>query len=93
MSAGNASFPIDYLEECFRFDQEGNLYRKIRPRHHFPSQMSHSVANGKVKAAPCGTKGAHGYLITHLDGVLLRNHRVIFALANGYWPIEVDHID
>ncbi len=40
-----------------------------------------------------GTPNSVGYKNVKIDGKYFRVHRVIFALAHGYWPTTVDHKD
>lgn len=40
-----------------------------------------------------GTKTTDGYFETWIKGKRYGNHRLIFMMFNGYFPIQVDHID
>lgn len=49
---------------------------------------------GQEVGGRCAASGYWQMLIT-IDGHRrkLWRHRVVFAVANGYWPAEIDHID
>ena len=41
-----------------------------------------------------GGNGKAGYRAVRVDGTLLQEHRVIFAMAHGHWPdAQIDHIN
>lgn len=40
-----------------------------------------------------GSKDKDGYLIMKIKGKQYKAHRLIFAYFNGYFPIEIDHIN
>jgi hypothetical protein len=72
---------IDELRRLFRFVPEtGELFWKI------PRQ---GVRRGK----PAGSSTKQGYKKVCIGGKYFLQHRVVFAMVKGYWPIEVDHID
>jgi hypothetical protein len=64
-----------------KFDyKEGVLYHK------------HSVKRVK-KGQPAGSLHHSGYLQTSLNGKIIFNHRIIYAMHYGYYPKFIDHID
>ena len=76
------SVRIERLRELFDLDREtGVLTRKVR--------TSYRIKVGDV----AGSLNHHGYLMVRVDGKRLGAHRVVFALANGYWPEQVDHVN
>lgn len=71
------------LRECLRLNTEtGKLTWKIARR-------------GIRKGAPAGGRlSSNGYLRVCVGGQLYYAHRVVWALANGVWPVGViDHIN
>lgn len=40
-----------------------------------------------------GCIGSNGYRVFRLDGKLYSTHRAIWAMLNGRWPSELDHIN
>jgi hypothetical protein len=40
-----------------------------------------------------GTIASNGYWTVRYAGKLYLNHRIIFAMHNGYWPNIIDHAD
>ena len=70
-----------YVRELFDY-KDGGLYWKV------------SRANNKIKAGDrAGSLRKNGYRAIHIDGVLYREHRLIFLYHHGYLPKEIDHID
>jgi hypothetical protein len=53
-----------------------------------------SPGHGRRIGRPCGHMNSEGYMVVVLEGVSLRQHRVIFAMAHGRWPEgEIDHVN
>jgi hypothetical protein len=52
-------------------------------------------ARGRAGAGSrAGTPDGQGYRQVRIDGAIVKEHRLVFALANGSWPLqEVDHIN
>ena len=74
---------VERLRELFTISPDGALIRLVR----------RPGPTGFVGAIVAG-KNVDGYLQTRVDGYQTYVHRVIFAIANGCWPIgDVDHID
>lgn len=71
---------IAYLKQLFDL-REGKLYWVASRRR---------VTTG----AEAGTQNKQGYRQVKIDGKIYRAHRIIFAIAYGYWPkLSIDHID
>lgn len=79
---------IEYLHQRLWLDAEqGRLYWKDYPPH---GRLWNSNWAGK----PALESIHHGgYKGGNIDGRYYLAHVVIFAMANGYWPDEVDHRD
>jgi len=58
-------------------------------------KLSWAVNRGKIKiGAEIKCKNHAGYLVVRVDNVLLRAHRIIWAMNTGSWPeYEIDHIN
>lgn len=77
---------LDRLREVFDLDEATGVLR-WRAK---PSRFARSIKVGDVAG---GSPNSHGYLHVQLDGKQLKVHRVVFALANGFWPEQVDHVN
>lgn len=69
------------LNELFTYDATtGNLIRRV------------SKANQPVGAV-AGSVNAKGHINVQVDGRLYAAHRIVFLMAHGWLPIEIDHIN
>lgn len=67
----------------------------------FTYEPDTGVLRWGVRAANCihagdraGMLGANGYRKVRFKGRTLLEHRVIYALVNGFWPVEeIDHLN
>ena len=88
---------LDYLNECFKWDYDGNLTWKERPRSHFASDGYHKGFITKYANKPAGgILKSTGYHRIKLNGNSHRGHRILYMLYhNTIIPVgvEVDHID
>ena len=57
--------------------KEGNLYWRA----------------GRLKGRKAGTRHSKDYIQTSYQSERLYVHRLIFAMHNGFWPEQIDHID
>lgn len=71
---------IEFLRTCFVYS-DGVLRWKLSP--------SRPVLAGSI----AGTAAKDGYRRVKVRGKQYLEHRVIFAMQYGWWPIEVDHVD
>jgi hypothetical protein len=71
---------LEKLHEMFYVTSDGRLMRKI---------STSSRARAGQEAG--NTKGC--YREVRIETTQIRTHRVIFAMVNGWWPNEVDHIN
>lgn len=78
------SITLERLVELFELDAEtGVLIWKAK-----------SHKNSPVKAGDvAGCPDDQGYLSVRVDGSPLKVHRVVFAMAHGYFPEQVDHVN
>ena len=92
---------VDTLRQLLRLDPAtGRLYWRKREVGFFIDTMNrtaeHSCANWNAKHAgnEALTADSHGYRHGQILGMRYSAHVVVFALANGHWPVEiVDHRD
>ena len=53
-----------------------------------------AIWNGRFAGSPAlNSPDKRGYLTGHLNGAPVKAHRIIWALAYGEWPDEIDHIN
>lgn len=84
---------IDYLRKCFEADfDRGLLTWKVRPKEHFPDERAQKIWNTRFSGTT-PTCTAHGYVCLALDYRSNKAHRIIWAMAHGRWPNEIDHIN
>lgn len=76
------NIPVERLHELFSYNPDtGQLIAKT----HNPKRLVGSVA---------GSKSTLGYINVFVDNRNCKAHRVIWALAYGYWPdMYIDHIN
>jgi hypothetical protein len=87
--------PLDpaYLAECFTLDHDtGAIYWKTRPREHFRTSRGWRTFTSQKAGKRADVAGSPGYRCVCLDKVLLRAHRVAYAMATGKDPTDqIDH--
>lgn len=78
---------LEYLRSRLAYDPvEGLLHWRAHPN--LPAKW-----NGRFAGEEAFTAISNGYRVGRLDGVKYYAHRLIFALAHGVWPEQVDHIN
>lgn len=88
-----------YLLECFDVDLEaGRLTWRVRPRSHFASAGMWKRFNSQYPGHEAGylvplEGGAHRRWYVRMGGRGYHRYRIIFFLANGFVPPEIDHKD
>lgn len=81
MAAANFILSTKDLHSIFEY-KDGSLYWKIHCGH------------GRLKPGDlAGTTHKDGYKSVRIDNVMVKQHRVIFVMFNGYLPKYIDHID
>lgn len=88
---------VDYLNECFKWDYDGNLTWKERPRSHFKSDGSYKMFITRFANKPAGgILKTTGYHEIRVNGNSHRGHRILYMLYhNTIIPdgLQVDHED
>jgi len=86
--------PLSYLRTCLRLIDDGSLFWKRRPMTHFANRIVAARWNGRYASKAAGT-AEHGYRKINIDGKRYYSHRIVFYLATGTDPAElqVDHAD
>jgi hypothetical protein len=88
-----------YLLECFDVDLEaGRLTWRPRPLHHFSSERYQRCADTQCSGREAGwprfhPRAARWRWFVRLHGKDCARHRIIFFLAFGLQPPEIDHRD
>ena len=92
---------IDYLNECLRYEN-GKLFWKIRPVHHFQSIKSYKGWTTRFTNTECGSANSKDSKMAYLrfgiklDGKVKQFlvHRVVWAICKGSFPSKlIDHTD
>lgn len=74
---------IARLKECFEVEAStGHLYWRVTRSNRVKAGKRAGVLDARSKYRRVG-----------LDGRLLMEHRVVYALIHGAWPLQVDHIN
>jgi len=86
---------LDYLKECFYYN-DGVLYWKERPLHHFKNDGICRMWNNKFSNSKAGSSKL-GYLYISLGYKEISAHRTIYQICNNLDKLQddlvVDHID
>lgn len=73
---------LERLNQLFELDADAGVLRR------------RVASNNRVRVGEvAGSPGAKGYLVAGVDGKKQRVHRVIFLMAYGWLPEQVDHIN
>lgn len=73
--------------------KEGKLFWKTRGDNYFKSKRSARIWNSRYAGKEAFTYCSDGYKAGRVFDKGYQAHRVIFCMAYGYWPSEIDHID
>lgn len=89
----------EYLNETFRIDTENGLvFWKERPAHHFKNETVKNIWNAKCAGKPAGGQTEQGYFCIWFRVAGMRRHvlahRLIWRMATGRWAYPtIDHKD
>ena len=81
----------EYAHEAFSY-QDGRLYWKHRPTHHFIDEWRQRIFNSRQAGSEAGSI-ARGYQMVRFSWGKVGVHRIVFLMFHGYLPKEVDHIN
>lgn len=92
------NIPIEFLSECYAYDPlTGEFSWRLRPRCHYRDDRYWHRFKRKYAGRPTGSIEGEGYVVLHLvvDGRAhtIKAHRLAFALMEGRWPHQIDHIN
>lgn len=93
--ARNNPISVETLHQLLRCDAaEGKLYWKQRPREMFPSFKGFRTWEARFADKEAFTsKNRNGYFHGCILYKYLLAHRIIWAMENGQWPDQIDHIN
>ena len=87
----------DYLQECFTYEPETGLlfWNEDRPASHFTSGKAYGEWLETYAGSVVGYTNAHGYLEVSIDGINIKQHRIVLILNDIEIPegYEVDHLN
>jgi HNH endonuclease len=89
--------PIAYVREALALNHDASATMWLhRPREHFRTEHGWRITNKRLAGKPAGGIGSDGYRQVGLTfaGRLyeIKEHRLIFALVHGRWPLlHLDH--
>jgi hypothetical protein len=86
---------VETLRTLIQCDFEtGDLFWKKRPTEFFKSEKYANAWNARFANMPAlHALNKHGYRYGAIFGRIALAHRVVYALANGEWPLQIDHIN
>lgn len=90
--SGRIKMDCEFLKECFDYNN-GELYWRIRPRHHFRTTHGMNIFNSQKAGRRADCRTVNGYLRVRLGHKILPSHRVIYQMFNGHCPEYIDHIN
>lgn len=81
--------------ECDDCGVTGRIFHRIRPQCWFPSKASATIWNGRFSGTlACGKPDQYGRLMTVINAIKRRTHRVIYKMVyGGLCPTVIDHKD
>ena len=82
----------EFVCECFDY-QDGRLFWKVRPRHHYQSDHSWQQSNSRFAGKPVGCLQDNGYIVTAISGTRMSAHRLTYLYHFGVLPENIDHIN
>lgn len=76
--------------------ETGIIFWAKRERSNFHSDKDWKTWNTRFAGKQAFNTASMGYRIGHFQGRMIQAHKVIWALANGVWPVypeQIDHIN
>jgi len=85
---------VSIIKEFFSYDKtSGDVTIKKRDRKWFNSKFSYPAFNSRYGDKSMKTVDKDGYLIMTVLGVRLTAHHIAYAIVNGRYAREIDHIN
>lgn len=87
---------VEFIRNCISYNpKDGSLKWLYRDRSQFKSQQAYKAWNTKYKGkVALETLNASGYRHGTINSTSISAHKVAWAIAFGYWPInQIDHIN
>ena len=86
---------VSVLHDLLVYDScSGRFWWKHRPISFFKTDGMYRSWNTRYAFTEAFTsESSDGYKQGHCLGKLVKAHRVAFAMAHGFWPFEVDHLN
>lgn len=83
------------LRQLLRYEPEtGKLYWKSRPADMFRETRHCNVWNARYANKEAFTCESHGYRAGRIYDVMMKAHRVAWAIHVGAWPVDcIDHVN
>lgn len=84
----------ELCRQLLRYEPEtGNLFWRPRGFDRFPDDRSAKIWNTRFAGKEAFTAISRGYKIGTIDYVMVKAHRVAWAIHYGVWPEVIDHIN
>lgn len=94
MAAKKQEVPIEYLKQCFRYE-DGKLYWLVRPLSHFKNSHRMNLCNSRDAGKEAGVFHKHRGGVRRVVGICGRVYyraRIVWAFHHGRWPSNfIDH--
>lgn len=92
--AERADITPELCRQLLRYEPEsGKLYWRPRPREMFGTLRSHRTWNTRFAGQEAFTATSRGYRVGCIEYVMVKAHRVAWAIHFGEWPDVIDHIN
>lgn len=92
--ADRADITPELCRQLLRYEPEtGRLFWLPRSRDYFATDRSCNVWNSRFAGKEAMTATSRGYRIGMIANVMVKAHRVAWAIEYGEWPEVIDHIN
>lgn len=92
--AKRADITPELCRQLLRYEPEtGKLFWKERPLERFPTERTGRVWNSRFANKEAFSALSRGYHVGTIDYVMVKAHRVAWAIYYGEWPEVIDHIN
>lgn len=92
--ATRADITPELCRQLLRYEPEtGKLFWKPRPLSAFPCERTGKTWNTRFADKQAFTATSRGYHIGTIEYIMVKAHRVAWAIYYGEWPEVIDHIN